>query len=165
MCLWLSQYFQSWVLTLVLLSVSLCIPFWSSSSLGVLFLHLLLYPSISIHFHQCLWCYFHVAAVFLQSLLFCLWMLTSAHFSIPNSSLMSPETILTVWTNVSISLVPLPNSLMLSINIRWLILLLLSRVGTQSPFSLEPLAIGIIGTMKSSGDSEPPYKIPLLMLS
>ena len=52
-----------------------------------------------------------------------LWMLTSAHFSNPNSILMSPETIHTVWTNVSISLVLLQNSLMSSMNIRWLILL------------------------------------------
>ena len=29
-----------------------------------------------------------------------LWMLTSAHFSIPNSILMSPETTLYVWTNL-----------------------------------------------------------------
>ena len=83
MNLWLSQYFQSWVLTSVLLSVSLCIPSWSSpSSPVVLFLHLLLSPSTYIQFHLCLWCYFHLAAVFLQSLLLCLTGCWQVHISL-----------------------------------------------------------------------------------
>ena len=94
-----------------------------------------------------------------------LWMLTSAHFSIPNYILMSLEAILTVWTNVSISLAPLPNSLMSSMNIRWLILLPFFLSWYPTSILSRTLVIGIIATEKSSGDSESLWKIPLLMLT
>ena len=94
-----------------------------------------------------------------------LWILTSAHFSIPNSILTSPETILTVWTNVSISLVPLPNSLMPSMNIRWLIMLPPFLSWYPTSILSRTLVTGNIATVKSSGDSESPWKNPLLMLT
>ena len=94
-----------------------------------------------------------------------LWMLTSAHFSTPDSILMSPETVLTVWAKVSISVVPLPNSLMSSMNIWWLILLPPFSSWYPSSILFRTLVIGIITTMKSSGDGESPWKIPLLMLT
>ena len=110
MCLWASQYFQSWVFTLVLLSICLYIPFLSSpSSPSVLFLHLLLSPKYLYPVSSMSLMLFPSGSCIPSVLVILpLWMLTCAHFSIPNSILMSPETILTV------SLVPLPNSLMSS---------------------------------------------------
>ena len=74
------------------------------------------------------------------------------------------DTVFTVWINV-ISLVPIPESLMLSIHIRWLILLPYFVSGHPIFIFCSTFCQGIMDTTKGSGDNEFPLKIPLLMLT
>ena len=91
-----------------------------------------------------------------------LFVISTAHFSIPNFIPMSPLNILTVCISKSSWFEVFAYNFKSSINRRWLIFILFPEDYPASHF-LRMRVRGIIVITNSSGDKESPQKIPLFM--